>query len=213
MRATGGANIHRNERFVSAGPAASLATVACLAGARKPGGTAISGNPDPAEARKTTVRSGLFNSVAERTRDSLLPGIVTTRIEIGYQVYHEMLTIMLRRLSAIVHGRLYTVAGFLVRGVAGLARSRKGPAWRRNSCSIVGLLCTELRLRTLSPPSQRDVISLQTQELGSGIPDLREVSLERLAELGDSVLAHSIALYRQRLRGNGLPLSSFNSSI
>jgi FXSXX-COOH protein len=56
-------------------------------------------------------------------------------------------------------------------------------------------------------------MSLQTQEPRSGIPDLREVSLDRLAELDDSVLAHSIALYCQRLRGNGLPLSSFNSSI
>ena len=38
------------------------------------------------------------------------------------------------------------------------------------------------------------------QELNSVIPDLRELPLERLAELGDSVLAHSITLYRQRLK-------------
>lgn len=49
--------------------------------------------------------------------------------------------------------------------------------------------------------------------LDSVIPDLRELSLEQLAQLGDSALAHSIALYRQRLMETGLPLSSFNSSI
>ncbi len=52
-------------------------------------------------------------------------------------------------------------------------------------------------------------MSPQKQELNSVIPDLRELSLERLAELGDSVLAHSIALYRQRLKETGVPLSSF----
>jgi FXSXX-COOH protein len=58
-----------------------------------------------------------------------------------------------------------------------------------------------------------DEMSLQQQELNSVIPDLREIPLERLAELGDSVLAHSIALYRQRVQETGVPLSSFNSSI
>lgn len=56
-------------------------------------------------------------------------------------------------------------------------------------------------------------MSLQKQELNSVIPNLRDLSMERLAELGDSVLAHSIALYRQRLKETGLPLSSFTSSI
>jgi FXSXX-COOH protein len=56
-------------------------------------------------------------------------------------------------------------------------------------------------------------MSLQRQELNSVIPDLRELPLERLAELGDSVLAHSIALYRERLKETGVPLSSFNSRI
>ena len=50
-------------------------------------------------------------------------------------------------------------------------------------------------------------------ELRSVIPDLREVSLKRLSELGDSALAHSIATYRERIKDNGLPLSSFNSKI
>jgi FXSXX-COOH protein len=57
------------------------------------------------------------------------------------------------------------------------------------------------------------VMSLHKQELISVIPDLRDLPLERLAELGDSVLAHSIALYRQRLRETGLPLSAFQSKI
>jgi FXSXX-COOH protein len=56
-------------------------------------------------------------------------------------------------------------------------------------------------------------MSSQHQELNSVIPDLREISLERLAELGDSVLAHSIALYCQRLKETGVPLSSFNARI
>jgi FXSXX-COOH protein len=51
------------------------------------------------------------------------------------------------------------------------------------------------------------------QELNFVIPDLRELPLERLAELGDSVLAQSIALYRQRLKETGVPLSSFNARI
>ncbi len=55
-------------------------------------------------------------------------------------------------------------------------------------------------------------MSLQ-EELNSVIPDLRELPLERLAELGDSVLAQSIALYRQRLKETGVPLSGFNSRI
>jgi FXSXX-COOH protein len=51
------------------------------------------------------------------------------------------------------------------------------------------------------------------QELRSAIPDLQNLPLDRLAELGDSVLAESIALYRQRLKETGTPLSGFNSRI
>jgi FXSXX-COOH protein len=57
------------------------------------------------------------------------------------------------------------------------------------------------------------MMSLQKKELNSAIPDLRELSLDRLAELGDSVLGQSIALYRQRLKETGVPLSSFSASI
>jgi FXSXX-COOH protein len=56
-------------------------------------------------------------------------------------------------------------------------------------------------------------MTLQNQGLRSINPDLPEVPLDQLAELGDSVLAHSFALYRQRLEENGLLLSAFNSSI
>ena len=56
-------------------------------------------------------------------------------------------------------------------------------------------------------------MTLQEQELKSVLPDLRDLPLDRLAELGDSALAHSIALYRERLKENGIPLSSFNARI
>jgi FXSXX-COOH protein len=56
-------------------------------------------------------------------------------------------------------------------------------------------------------------MSLQDQDLNSDIPDLRELSLDRIAELGDSVLADSIAQYRQRLEETGVPLNSFQARI
>jgi len=56
-------------------------------------------------------------------------------------------------------------------------------------------------------------MTLHEQALNSALPDLREVPLERLAELGGSVLADSIALYRQRLEDNEVPVYRFNSGI
>jgi FXSXX-COOH protein len=56
-------------------------------------------------------------------------------------------------------------------------------------------------------------MTLQNQELRPMEPDLGNVPLDQLAELGDSVLAHSFALYRQRLEEDGLLLSAFNSNI
>lgn len=53
----------------------------------------------------------------------------------------------------------------------------------------------------------------QGREFTSAIPDLRSIPLDRLAELGASPLAHLIALYRKRLKENGMPLSSFNARI
>ena len=51
------------------------------------------------------------------------------------------------------------------------------------------------------------------QDLKTLIPDLRDIPVDRLAELGSSALAHSIALYREQLRENGVPLSSFQARI
>jgi FXSXX-COOH protein len=56
-------------------------------------------------------------------------------------------------------------------------------------------------------------MSLQQQELNSVLPDLRDLSLERIAELGDSALANSIALYRERLKEAGVPVNMFSSAI
>jgi FXSXX-COOH protein len=53
----------------------------------------------------------------------------------------------------------------------------------------------------------------QDQELSTAIPDLRDLPLGQLSALGDSALAHSIALYRQRLRETGVPLNSFSARI
>lgn len=56
-------------------------------------------------------------------------------------------------------------------------------------------------------------MSVSEPVLRSDIPDLGNLSLDRLAELDDSVLANSIALYRQRLQDNGVPVYRFNSAI
>jgi len=53
----------------------------------------------------------------------------------------------------------------------------------------------------------------QQQDLKTLMPDLRNIPVDRLAELGSSALAHSIALYRERLSENGMPLSSFQARI
>jgi len=53
----------------------------------------------------------------------------------------------------------------------------------------------------------------QQQDMKTAIPDLRDLPLDRLAELGGTPLAQSIALYRERLKENGVPLSSFNARI
>jgi hypothetical protein len=53
----------------------------------------------------------------------------------------------------------------------------------------------------------------QGKDVETIIPDLRDFNLDRLADLGSSALAHSIALYKERLRDNGMPLSSFQARI
>jgi hypothetical protein len=42
------------------------------------------------------------------------------------------------------------------------------------------------------------------------IPDLRDVPLD---QLGETPLAHAVALYRERMKKDGVPLSSFNARI
>jgi FXSXX-COOH protein len=56
-------------------------------------------------------------------------------------------------------------------------------------------------------------MTLHQQVFESAIPDLREVPMDRLAELAGPVLATSIDLYLQRLQESSVPLSSFSSSI
>jgi hypothetical protein len=56
---------------------------------------------------------------------------------------------------------------------------------------------------TTSPP----------KDIKTAVPDLRDVSLDRLAGLGGTPLAHAVALYRERLKKDGVPLSSFNARI
>lgn len=53
----------------------------------------------------------------------------------------------------------------------------------------------------------------QEQAIKTLIPDLRNIPADRLAELGSTALAHSIALYRERLKESGIPLSSFQARI
>jgi len=51
------------------------------------------------------------------------------------------------------------------------------------------------------------------QNIETFIPDLRDVPLDQLAKYGTSPLAHSITLYRERLKKNGMPLNNFNARI
>jgi hypothetical protein len=57
------------------------------------------------------------------------------------------------------------------------------------------------------------MVTSQETDIKTVIPDLRDIPVHRLAVLGSSVLAHSIALYRERLKENGIPLSSFQARI
>jgi hypothetical protein len=50
-----------------------------------------------------------------------------------------------------------------------------------------------------------------TEDVKAG--GLRNIPPERLATLGNSALAHSLALYRSRLEGSSDPLSAFNAKI
>ena len=53
----------------------------------------------------------------------------------------------------------------------------------------------------------------QDKVLNTVIPDLRNIPLDHLAQLGASPLAHSIQLYQDRLKEDVMPLSAFNARI
>mgnify|MGYP001565848050 CR=1 FL=1 len=57
------------------------------------------------------------------------------------------------------------------------------------------------------------VTTTEGTDLETVIPDLRDIPVDRLDELGGSALAHSIELYRERLREGGGTLSSFQARI
>jgi hypothetical protein len=50
-------------------------------------------------------------------------------------------------------------------------------------------------------------------DLETAIPDLCDVPLDQIAEEGGAGLARAIALYRERLKQAGIPLSSFQARI
>lgn len=54
-------------------------------------------------------------------------------------------------------------------------------------------------------------MTLPSQELRP--VDLPDVPLDRIVALGDSALAHCVALYRQRLEAGGVLVGAFNSNI
>jgi hypothetical protein len=56
-------------------------------------------------------------------------------------------------------------------------------------------------------------VSTTTEGTETAIPDLTDIPLDELAALGGTPLARSIALYRERLKEGGVPLSSFNARI
>lgn len=56
-------------------------------------------------------------------------------------------------------------------------------------------------------------MTLHQLQLDADIPDLREMPLDRLAQMGDSVFSNSIAEFLARLEANDVPVYAFNSSI
>lgn len=56
-------------------------------------------------------------------------------------------------------------------------------------------------------------MSIAEADTLEAVPDLSAVPLDQLAELGDTPLAHAVALYRARLKADGEPLSAFNARI
>jgi hypothetical protein len=59
----------------------------------------------------------------------------------------------------------------------------------------------------------KGVVNLPQQVSDGVLPDLQDFSLEQLAGLGDSALAHSLALYLERLREDEVLFNRFNNLI
>ena len=56
-------------------------------------------------------------------------------------------------------------------------------------------------------------MTTEAPAITTDIPDLSQISADRLAELDSPVLADAIRIYRERLAADGEPLSSFNARI
>jgi hypothetical protein len=57
------------------------------------------------------------------------------------------------------------------------------------------------------------VTTTEAPAIPTVIPDLDGIPVDRLAEEGGSALDHAIRTYRERLKANGVPLSSFQARI
>lgn len=58
-----------------------------------------------------------------------------------------------------------------------------------------------------------DVTAPYFRPVDTAIPDLDGIPLDDLTATGGTPLGHAIALYRERLKETGTPLSSFNARI
>ena len=83
------------------------------------------------------------------------------------------------------------------------------PLWHHSSepvpigAAVLHFIALNPEIHMATPP----------QNMKTAIPDLKDIPLDHLAELGASPLVHAVALYRERLKKNGVPLSSFNARI
>jgi hypothetical protein len=57
------------------------------------------------------------------------------------------------------------------------------------------------------------VTTTEAPAIDTAIPDLDGIPLDQLAEEGGSALDHAIRTYKERMKANGVPLSSFQARI
>jgi hypothetical protein len=76
-------------------------------------------------------------------------------------------------------------------------------SFRWSDKSFISLDSRAFRRHVMNSPLQADV----------AIPDLGDISFAQAAKQGDSVLAHSLALFRKRLSEDGTVQCAFDSSI